>query len=64
MHIHSKLREIHSTKIKQYVFGCIALGWLYILMLLLEPNIFLQIAPIPRPCPFAATYAHPCPHIA
>ena len=25
-----------------------------------EPNIFLQVAPIPRPCPSAATYAHPC----
>ena len=26
-----------------------------------QPNIFLQIAPIPKPCPSAMTYAHPCP---
>ena len=33
MHILSQ-REIHSNEIKQYIFGCIALGWLYNFMLL------------------------------
>ena len=27
----------------------------------LEPNIFLQIAPIPIPCPSTTTYDHSCP---